>query len=198
MFDIICVTNSGLCGDFFQQLEKVAKSKPGAIVLREKNSPNYKELAEKALKICEENDTTCILHNFPETAKELGTKKIHLPLPKLREMREEDKSFFEVIGTSCHSIEDAVEAEKLGCSYIFAGHIFATDCKRGLPGRGTEFLSRVCHSVNIPVYAIGGINSENISEVKKAGAAGACIMSGFMTCENPVEFINQLKGGLNG
>ena len=73
---------------------------------------------------------------------------------------------------------------KLGCSYITAGHIFATDCKRGLPGRGPEFLAEVCRTVDIPVYGIGGISPENIREVRAAGAAGACLMSSLMTAED--------------
>lgn len=196
MFKIICVTNSGLCANFPEQLEKVAAAKPGAVVLREKAADDYESLAVNALKICEKQGVECILHNFPETAVKLGVRKIHLPLGKLRGMPESERSFFEVIGASCHSLKDALEAEKLGCTYIFAGHIFDTDCKKGLPGRGTEFLSEVCKAVKIPVYAIGGINSGNIGEIRNAGAAGACIMSGFMTCENPAVLMERLKGGL--
>ena len=87
-----------------------------------------------------------------------------------------------ILGCSVHSVEDAIEAEKLGASYLTAGHIFATDCKRGLPPRGMEFLKQVCETVNIPVYAIGGIglNDGKIDSVCECGAAGACIMSAFM------------------
>ncbi len=76
-------------------------------------------------------------------------------------------------------------AEKLGCTYIIAGHIYDTDCKKGLEGRGLEFLKSVAESVDIPVYAIGGITTENISDVRNAGASGACIMSSAMTCDSP-------------
>ena len=84
-----------------------------------------------------------------------------------------------------------------------AGHIFATDCKKGLPPRGLDFLKSVCDAVGIPVYAIGGINIASsddstasdapsaydampdinvprLSEVMECGAAGGCIMSGMM------------------
>ena len=68
------------------------------------------------------------------------------------------QQFFKVIGTSVHSVEDAIKAEQLGATYMTAGHIFATDCKKGLPPRGLDFLKNVCDTVQIPVYAIGGIN----------------------------------------
>jgi thiamine-phosphate pyrophosphorylase len=90
------------------------------------------------------------------------------------------RNSFRYLGASCHSVEDAVKAERLGCTYITAGHIFATDCKKGVPPRGLEFLKEVCESIDIPVYAIGGINSENMNLTIEAGAKGVCIMSGFM------------------
>lgn len=73
----------------------------------------------------------------------------------------------------------------LGATYITAGHIFATDCKKGVPPRGLDFLSSVCSFVNIPVYAIGGISPVNAQKAIDAGAEGVCIMSGLMTCKSP-------------
>lgn len=85
-------------------------------------------------------------------------------------------------GCSIHSVEEAVEARNMGASYITAGHVYVTDCKKGLAPRGLDFLKNVCDSVDIPVYAIGGINIDGgrREEVKKYGAAGSCIMSGMM------------------
>ena len=46
--------------------------------------------------------------------------------------------------------------------------------------RGLGFLKEVCESVDIDVYAIGGISKENMSSCIAAGAKGVCMMSGFM------------------
>ena len=196
MFDIICVTNRRLCEEnFISRVRSISEAKPSAIILREKDltKTEYGILAEEIREICRVSDTRFIIHSFPETAKELGCKNLHMPLPMLRNMKESDKEYFSELGSSCHSISEAVEAEKLGCSYIVAGNIFATDCKKGLPGRGIEFLENVCQSVSIPVFAIGGIRENNISEIRRSGANGACIMSGFMQCENPKEFLTMLR-----
>lgn len=173
-------------GDFLERVEAIAKSHPKAIVLREKDlpEPEYTALARRVIEICRDNGTKCILHNFTGSAAELKWDAIHLPLHKLREMTPDEKQRFSVIGASCHSVAEAIEAVSLGCSYITAGHVFETDCKKGLPGRGIEFLKDVCGSVSIPVFAIGGISKTNFADVKAAGAAGACVMSGFMTCDD--------------
>lgn len=114
-------------------------------------------------------------------------------MPVLREMSEKERSAFEIMGASCHSVDEARQAQALGCTYITAGHVFATDCKKGLAPRGTGFLREVCEAVNIPVYGIGGIGAGNIAEVQRAGAKGACVMSGAMTCADPERYVAELR-----
>ena len=187
MSDILCVTNRLLCReDFLTRIQKIAACRPAGIILREKDLPEaeYKALAAQVLNVCREQQVPCMLHTFADAASELHSEAIHLPTPVLRSLSPEQRGKFRVIGASCHSAEEAREAEALGCTYITAGHIFATGCKKGIPGRGLDFLRQVCRGVSIPVYAIGGISGENIAAVRDAGAKGACVMSGLMTCED--------------
>lgn len=176
-------------------MEKIAAAKPDAVILREKDmSPaEYRITAEKIMQICGKYNVKCILHTFAETAAELGAEYFHAPFPILREMSDDMKKNFTELGTSCHSVDDAENAAKSGCTYITAGHIFQTDCKKNLAPRGLEFLENVCSAVNIPVYAIGGISADNIASVCNHGAAGICIMSGLMICENPSEYIENMR-----
>ncbi|MGN0713417.1 MAG: thiamine phosphate synthase [Anaerovoracaceae bacterium] len=51
----------------------------------------------------------------------------------------------------------------------------------------------MCKAVAIPVYAIGGISPENIDAVRAAGAAGACVMSGLMRCEDPKNYLTSFS-----
>lgn len=198
MFDIVCVTNRGLCSDFLAKIENIAMAKPSGIILREKDlsEDEYERLAKQVIEICNKYDVTCILHSFTDVAIKLKSDAIHLPLPILRNMTDCQKSKFKIIGASCHSVEEATEAQNLGCTYITAGHIFATDCKKGLAPRGIDFLKEICNNVSIPVYAIGGIDSSNVNSVKNAGATGACIMSGLMKCEDAQGYIQEVKNGL--
>lgn len=184
MSKIICVTNRKLCQtEFLRQIEEVASCRPDMIVLREKDlsEQEYAVLADCVTNICERYHVLCVWHNFVELAKQRGCRAIHLPLQKLRVLEPEERSMFSVLGSSCHSIEEAREAEALGCHYIFVGHIFETECKKGLQGRGLAFLREICANVSIPVYGIGGICEDNIEEVLQAGASGVAIMSGFMS-----------------
>lgn len=196
MSEIICVTNRSLCrGDFLERIKAIAGSGPAAIILREKDltEEEYGELASAVMRICDSSQIPCILHYHKKVAERLKASALHVPLPVLREMTEQERKAFQRLGASCHSVSEAVEAEALGCTYLVAGHIFATECKKGLEPRGMSFLQEVCKSVNLPVYAIGGICRENIGMVKAAGAKGGCVMSGLMTCDNPTEYMKGMK-----
>ena len=142
------------------------------IILREKDlpEPEYKALAIQVLEICRRHGVECLLHSFSQTAEELGVRALHLPLPRLRELSPAKRGKFPTLGASCHSLEDALEAAKLGCSYGTLGHIFPTGCKPGVPPRGLKLLEQVCLASPIPLYAIGGIGPETIGPVRAAGS----------------------------
>ncbi len=183
MSNLVCITNRKLCrGDFFTQIAKVLALYPKALLLREKDlsEETYLALAAKVLLLCRNAQIPCILHNFPNVAETLRSDGLHLPLAKLEELPESQRKRWKILGASCHTWDDVEKAIKLGATYVTYGHIYTTDCKPGLPGRGLAALQDICHKSPIPVYAIGGISPEKWPELKKAGAAGACLMSWFM------------------
>mgnify|MGYP002407240603 CR=1 FL=1 len=182
MFNMIAITNRGLCpGDFLTQIRRIAKANPYRIILREKDLSelNYLTLAGEVLSICAEEGAVCTLHTSFFAAKTLQCPRIHLPLHQLEQNRHQLEGFVE-IGASVHSVAEAKLAQRAGATYVTAGHVFTTDCKAGVPPRGLDFLQAVCEAVEIPVYGIGGIGPQNIKQIAESGAAGACIMSGFM------------------
>lgn len=188
--DVIAVTNRRLSQrPFLEQIKRVCQLRPEAVILREKDlsETEYAKLAEEVYNITTSYDVRLIIHTYINVARELGINTVHMSLHNMREYRKEfidnvNKTNNIKTGCSIHSVEEAVEARNMGASYITAGHVYATDCKKGLAPRGLDFLKNVCDSVDIPVYAIGGINIDDgrRKEVKKYGAAGSCIMSGMM------------------
>ena len=179
-----------------ERIEQIATCHPAGIILREKDMTpeEYKKMAVAVMDICEQHAVKCILHSFPVVTISLQSNAIHLPLHLLRELSQEQKAYFKVLGASCHSVEDALEAQALGCTYITAGHVFETDCKKGMPGRGLEFLQNICAVVDIPVYGIGGIDLDNIALVRETGASGACLMSSLMVSEDVARFMKTMEG----
>lgn len=178
---IIAVTNRKLCSDnFIERVQRILDAGPFLVILREKDlsDTEYESMAAEIIKGNQSYKDILSL-NRPEIAARLGIENVHLTIHDIRKGRPDIKR----TGVSVHSQEEAAEAEKLGADYLIAGHIYATDCKKGVPPRGIEFLKNVVNSVKIPVFAIGGINESNFLEPLENGAKGICLMSEFMTCD---------------
>ena len=99
-----------------------------------------------------------------------------------------------LVGRSCHSMEEALAAEKEGANYIFFGPVFATPSKAayGAP-QGIEKLAEVCRGVRVPVLAIGGITTENAGECLDAGAAGIAAIRLFQEAADIGAVISRLR-----
>ena len=180
---VIAVTNRSLCGTgFIERLEMLAGLPLKAIVLREKDlsEDEYTELGKITLDIFRGSRTTVIFHTYINAALALGVGSIQLPLALLRETPRTAIQKFTAVGASAHSIMEAEEAQALGTSYVSAGHIFATECKKGLAPRGLDLITDIKSRINIPVYAIGGINFDNAETVLEKGCDGVCMMSAMM------------------
>ncbi len=197
MCKLIAITNRTLCkGNFLGQIELLAKAGVDAVVLREKDltEKEYESLAKKVYAVCQKYGIDCILHQNVAVAKRMGVKKIHLSLP-LAQKYQNELDWFDTVGVSTHSLEQIEEAQKCGADYVFFGHVFATDCKKGVSPRGTGQLQEMCSAAKVPVYAIGGITPENVDQAVHAGASGVCMMSYGMqaSMEQIVAFREKMK-----
>ena len=186
MFEhIICITDRKICtAPFLEQLEKICRLKPQALILREKDltADEYLTLAKQVQAICEQHGVQLIVHSYRQVALSLGITAVHLPLPVLRSLPTAERRRFKQIGTSVHSTEEAQEAIRLGAGYLMAGNVFATSCKPGAAPKGLTFLQKICARSPVAVYAVGGmgLNRAQIESVLACGAAGVCLRSALM------------------
>ncbi|WP_226670611.1 thiamine phosphate synthase [Metabacillus litoralis] len=100
------------------------------------------------------------------------------------------------VGSSVHSLEEAVSSEKSGADYVIFGHIFETNSKENLAPRGIEQLREITEHIQIPVVAIGGIEPLTVKELKHIKLKGVAIMSYVMKNKDPILAITELKKSL--
>jgi len=158
------------------------------LTLREKDldKNEYLNLVKKIYPICEKYRIDLILHqNYDlNLDKKYKIEGIHLSYDNFKSLnkniREELIKKYKRIGVSIHSLEEAREVESLGANYVIAGHIFETDCKKGLEPRGLKFVENLSSVLTIPIFAIGGIDEKNSQSVIDSGAFSVCMMSSLM------------------
>ena len=159
-----------------------------ALTLREKDlyKNEYLNLVKKIYPICKKYGIDLILHqNYDLNLDEkYNIEGIHLSYEIFKSLnkniREKLIKKYKRIGVSIHSLEEAKDVENLGATYVVAGHIFETDCKKALEPRGLNFIKELSSILTIPIFAIGGINEENSNLVLNSGAFGVCMMSSLM------------------
>jgi len=191
MSDIICVTSRVLCTEnFLLRIHRIAEAQPRQIILREPDLPfeEYKALAYAVLPICCKYGVPLVLSRHDSLARQL-----HLPM----QLRYAEAASADVClkgnGVSVHSVEETKIVCKRHPAHLIAGHIWETDCKKGMTGRGIQFLRHIVQSANgCPVFAIGGITPIRMPAVRESGAAGACVMSALMTCKEPAALLSSL------
>lgn len=194
---IIAVTNR-LAGNFalVKRVEEIARAefKPCGIILREKDlpEPEYESLAVKLKPICRLNGIQLIINTHYRIAQRLHVSSVQLPYSIFKE-NTGALGEFPTVMVSVHSQEEAIMAQRLGASHLIAGHIFATDSKKGVAPRGLDFLKEICDTVTIPVFAIGGINRNNVGTVFQKGARGICLMSELMLTADPSSCLKEYQ-----
>ena len=182
-----CITNRLLCkNDFFEQIEYICKQNLYALILREKDLDDkiYEEFAVKCNDICTKNNVLFFINTKINIAQKLKIKNVQVSFEDFITNKETLNSF-DTVAVSVHSLSEALTVQKFVEEtsqniFLIAGHIFETDCKKGLAPKGIEFLKEICANVEIPVFAIGGINQNTIKQLKGINIEGVCLMSEFM------------------
>ena len=90
-----------------------------------------------------------------------------------------------LIGVSTHSLKEARRAEREHADFVTLGPVYGTPSKRRYgPPVGLDTLKKVCSRLTIPVFAIGGIKSSRIQDVRDAGAYGVALISEIFASDN--------------
>ncbi len=123
-------------------------------------------IGKKVKKICKKNNVNFIVNDDPILAKKLDADGCHLGQSdmKIHEARKiiGDK----IIGVTCHnSIKLAKIAITSGANYIAFGAFSMSKTKKTRHLATTKILNVVSKITNIPIVAIGGINSKNYSKL---------------------------------
>ncbi len=194
---LMLITNRHLSGEdyFISTINQALSAGVEYVLLREKDI-HAEQLRAYGLQIraAMSEGQSLIVHSNIEVAKAIEAEGVHLTyadfmklkvseierLSKIQtcQLNPQYKTFS--VGVSVHSLDEAIMAERRGASYVLASHVFDTQCKTGLPGRGVAFIHEICNRVSIPVFGLGGIKAENIQGVYDAGVFGVAVMSGIM------------------
>ena len=176
--------------------QQVTKSLAGGatmVQLREKHLSHDEFLKEAlALKeICK--NIPFIINDNLEIAKLVDADGIHIgqddmsPLIVRKQLGPN-----KILGVSVQTVKQARLAQAQGADYLGVGAMFSTSTKHDAKAVTYETLQHICEAVTIPVVAIGGITSENITNLYGSGINGVAVVSAILAQDNILTATTQL------
>jgi thiamine-phosphate pyrophosphorylase len=180
---------------FAQALESGLEAGASLIQFREKDLDYVQalELARAAKESCDRLGARLVINSNLELALGLNAGW-HCPAQELQKLAKARLLLGPeaLLGASCHSSEECLRAGELGASYVVFGSIFPTDSHKGTTPVGLERLAEITAQLEIPVFAIGGITTNNVSECLNAGAYGVAVIRAVWKANNISNQVREL------
>jgi len=160
---------------FYKELNNVLKTnkvKYFQLRLKKISTKNLLKISRKIKKITKKNKVKFLINDKPFIAKKIGANGCHIGQKDMnfmlaRKILGENK----IIGMTCHNSKKlALKAKKYGANYVAFGSFFKSSTKKTTFKANLAILRWAEKKINMPIVAIGGINSSNYRKILSSGA----------------------------
>jgi 8-oxo-dGTP diphosphatase len=128
-------------------------------------------LARTAVERCRIAGAEVLINQDIELARQLGVG-VHLRSAQLQTLQQRPLGQDVLVAASCHDADELSRAEELGCDFAVLGPVAATLTHAGQAGIGWDVFAALREHVALPIYAIGGMSSDDIATSRAHGGQG--------------------------
>lgn len=182
--------------EFLNRIEAACQGGVDLVQLREKqlSSLQYFQRAFAVKQITDRYQIPLLIDDRLDIAQAVGAAGVHLGQKDLPvEVAREILGPKAIIGATAKTLEQARLAVEQGADYLGVGAIFPTTTHVETVRTSVETLKTIKQAVKIPVYAIGGLNVDNVATVKPAGVDGVAVVSAIMKATDSKQATQQLR-----
>ena len=160
---------------FYRELNQVLKTNKARyfqLRLKRTSTSNLLKISKKIKKIARKNNVKFLINDKPFVAKTVGADGCHIG--------QKDTNFVnsrkilgknKIIGVTCHNSKElTLKAKKYGANYVAFGSFFKSSTKKTAFKANLAILRWAKKKINMPIVAIGGINSSNYKKILSNGA----------------------------
>lgn len=166
---------------------------------KQRKDPQFMKLAEDVKRLTETYKAVYIVNDFPEVAKEIDADGVHLGLHD-REVGETRKFLGEdkIIGGTANTYSEVLQRIDEKCDYVGVGPFRYTKTKENLsPILGIDGYKNLVSKMekarlNIPIYAVGGIQMEDILDLRKEKIHGIAISEMITRASKPKTIVEHV------
>jgi 8-oxo-dGTP diphosphatase len=159
---------------FLKQLEKCLSKGIRLVQLRAKSlsQEDYIELAKQTKKLCAEFGAKLILNSDPELVSIVDADGVNLTGERLMAIDSRPLPENKWVAASCHTEEDISHAAHVGVDFAMLSPVQATASHPDTKPLGWQEFQRLCECAPFPVYALGGVKSDDLGQAFNHGAQG--------------------------
>jgi thiamine-phosphate pyrophosphorylase len=156
-------------------------------------------MAEAILPVTRRANVGLVINDHLDIARETGAELCHLGQEDFFDAGHTHASELRTpnselrIGLSTHSPEQAQRALAAGPDYIAIGPVYSTGTKPGAKPVTLEYVRWAAVNVNIPWFAIGGINLRRLDDILAAGAKRICVVSAILNATDVMKACSEFR-----
>jgi thiamine-phosphate pyrophosphorylase len=188
-FKLYAITDRRLCKPKLIQdyVASLLDTGVRAIQLREKDlsDTELRSVAVPINHICKAYSAKLFINSNINIATDVGVDGVHLP-ESLLDTIQKAKARNLLVGCSVHDLDVAQKVQVAGANFVTYSPIYPTMSKPN-PAVGLKSLKRIVGSLDIPVFALGGITPSKVPECLNSGAFGVAAMSSVMSYETGID-----------
>jgi 8-oxo-dGTP diphosphatase len=138
----------------------------------------WRRLATQAVTLCRAADAEVLINTDLELAASLGAG-VHLRASQLSGFTGRPLANGQLVGASCHNLEELRAAQAIGCDFAVVGAIKPTATHPDARPLGWGGFAAMREAASLPIYAIGGLCIEDLTEARRHGAQGIAAIRGL-------------------
>ena len=179
-----------------QQVKETIIGGATFIQLREKalSFEGFVEEARKIKKLTDQYQIPFVINDDHQVALAVDADGVHVGQGDMDAGELRKRMGDKILGVSAQTVEQAIKAEADGADYIGVGAVYSTATKTDANLVTLETLQEICSRVSIPVVAIGGLNENNILNLKGTGVDGVALVSAIFSKPDIAGATKELHG----
>jgi 8-oxo-dGTP diphosphatase len=146
------------------------------VQLREKqlSREQLRVLAQRMQPLLQAAGAKLLLNADIALAQDIGADGVQLNAAQLANLTRRPELPW--CGASCHSREELLRAEALGCDFALLSPVLPTPSHPGAPHLGWEKFQSMAAGLSLPVYALGGLTTADMETAWRHGAHGIALL----------------------
>jgi len=165
-------------GTFLARLEAALVRGLRLVQLREPSMAPQQLLnvASETARLCRLHGARLLVNGDVALARQVRADGVHLPARQLRSISA--RPDFPLVAASTHDAEELALATSLGCDFAVLGPVKPTASHPGVPGMGWPAFQTLANDAELPVYALGGLEPNELTVAAEYGAHGVAMIRG--------------------